>query len=283
MRNPIKRPVGPFLLLLAVTACGSPSDHPSRVPFSGAVNFRDVGGYTTTDGHQVRHDMLYRSDDLSELSRSDLERFSELGLKRVFDLRDKSEKTRNPDRLPDQDSIAVVEVAVRYPPLDRAESRRKILNGEVEDGHFQELMIEANRAFAVNYTAQWSKLLHDMALPNGAPVLIHCTDGKDRTGFAVALILRAVGVPEETIYEDYMLSNGFREHKVSFLAFLGSMGSLFRVPRSEIRPLLEVRREYLEAAFAAIDEEYGSFDAYLSKGLGFDEEALARLRAVMLE
>ena len=217
------------------------------------------------------------------MTRSDLNLLAELGLKRVFDLRGKSEKTRNPNRLPDQDSVAIVEVAVRYPPLDRAKSRRKILNGAVKNGHFQALMIDANRAFAVNYTAQWSKLLRDIARPDGAPALIHCTEGKDRTGFAVALILRAVGVPEETIFGDYMLSNDFRGQKISFVAFLASMGSLFRVPRSEIRPLLEVRREYLEAAFAAIDEKYGSFETYLEEGLGFDEQALARLRAIMLE
>ena len=190
---------------------------------------------------------------------------------------------RYPNRLPGKDDIRVVDVAVHYPPLDRAESRRKILGAEVEEGHFRALLIEANRDFVLNYTSQWSKILRDMADPYAAPSLIHCTEGKDRTGLAVALILRAVGVPDETIFEDYMLSNDFREHKISFLSFLASLGSLFRVSRSEIRPLLEVRREYLEAAFAAIDEEYGSFEAYLEKGLKLDEKTLDRLRLTLLE
>jgi protein-tyrosine phosphatase len=108
-------------------------------------------------------------------------------------------------------------------------------------------------------------------------------EGKDRTGLAVAFVLRTLGVPKETIIEDYLLSNQFLQNKIYWYSFLGSMGSLFRVPPSEIRPLLEVRREYLEAAFAAIDERYGSFEAYLHKGIGLDDDTIERLRIALLE
>ena len=253
------------------------------MPLSGAVNFRDVGGYATEDGRTVRHGVLFRSDDLSELNRDDLELLSDVGLKRIFDLRNPAEKARYPSRLPREHNIRVIEIAVRYPPLDRENSRRKILDAEVEEGHFHDLLVEANRDMALNYTSQWSKLMRDMADPDASPSLIHCTEGKDRTGFAVAIILRAVGVPDETIFEDFMLSNDFREHKIAYLSFLASMGSFFRVSRSEIRPLLEVRREYLEAAFEAIDERYGSFEAYLKEGLKLDAETLERLRLTLLE
>jgi protein-tyrosine phosphatase len=99
----------------------------------------------------------------------------------------------------------------------------------------------------------------------------------------VAVILRAVGVPPDVILEDYLLSNNRLEGRIDRLSFLASLGSLFRIPRSEIRPLLEVRQEYLEAAFAAIDEKYGSFDAYLEEGLGLNSDTLARLRYALLE
>ncbi len=83
--------------------------------------------------------------------------------------------------------------------------------------------------------------------------------------------------------EDYLLSNRFLQSRIDWYAFLGSLGSLFRVPQSEIRPLLEVRREYLEAAFAAIDEQYGSLTAYLREGLGLDIKTLNLLRLALLE
>jgi protein-tyrosine phosphatase len=272
-----------FLLLIALPACGAPPSHPNRVPLSGALNFRDVGGYASTDGRQVKRGVLYRSDDLADLSSQDLEMLAELGLRRVFDMRHESERLNKPNRLPGQDGIAVFEVPVYFPPLDRAESRRKILSAEVESGHFEQLLIEANRAFALDYTSQWHELVQGLTAPGALPALIHCVDGKDRTGFAVALILRAVGVPQEMVLEDYLLSNRFFQSRIDRYAFLGSLGSLFRLPSSEIRPLLEVRRAYLEAAFAAIDEQYGSFTAYLYEGLGLDARTLDLLRLALLE
>jgi protein-tyrosine phosphatase len=269
--------------LLALPACGSPPDHPNRVPLSEALNFRDVGGYAAMDGRRVKRGLLYRSDDLADLSNQDLEMLAELGLRRVFDMRHVNERLNKPDRLPDQNGVAVLEIPVYFPPLERTESRRKILDGEVEKGHFSELLIEANRAFALDFTSQWHELLQGLVAPDALPAVIHCVDGKDRTGFAVALILRAVGVPQETVLEDYLLSNQFLQSRINLYAFLGSLGSLFRVPRSEIRPLLEVRREYLEAAFAAIDEQYGSFTVYLHEGLGLDTKTLELLRFALLE
>ncbi len=283
--NALQRRLGAsaFLLLLALSACGSPPHHPNRVPFSGADNFRDVGGYAAKDGRRVKRGVLYRSDDLADLSSRDLEMLAELGLRRVFDVRYASERLNKPDRLPRQDSIAVFEIPVYFPPLDRTESRRKILDGEVEKGHFEQLLIEANQAFALDYTSQWNEILRGLTAPDALPALIHCVDGKDRTGFVVAVILRAVGVPQETVLEDYLLSNHFFQSRIGWYSFLGSLGSLFRVPSSEIRPLLEVRRAYLEAAFAAIDERYGSFTAYLQEGLGLDAKTLELLRLALLE
>lgn len=271
------------LLALALAACATPPDHPNRVALSGAANFRDVGGYATADGRRVKRGVLYRSDDLPDLGARDLEVVRELELKRIYDLRYDTEKTAYPSRLPSGNSIEVVEIPLYYPPLDRAESKRKILDAEVEDGHFHQLMIEGNRALALDYPGQWSEFLHGLAQPDSLPALVHCTDGKDRTGLAVAFVLRTVGVPRETVIEDYLLSNRFLANKIYWYSFLGSMGSLFRVPPSEIRPLLEVRREYLEAAFAAIDERHGSFEAYLHEGLGLDDDTIARLRIAFLE
>jgi protein-tyrosine phosphatase len=272
-----------LILLLSITACRSSATSTESALLWGAPNFRDVGGYTTSDGRQVKSGVLYRSDDLADLDSSDLEKFGKLGIRRVFDLRHDSERYGNPNRLPAQNNVKVVEIPVFYPPLDRRESRRKILSAEVENGHFRQLLIEANRAFALKFTPQWSDLMHDLIAPGSLPALVHCADGKDRTGFFIAVVLRALGVQQETVMKDFLLSNEQLESRIKRLSFLAFIGSMFRVSQSEIRPLMEVRQEYLEAAFAAIDEEYGSFDIYLEEALGLDAESLAQLRLALLE
>ena len=96
-------------------------------------------------------------------------------------------------------------IPIYYPPLDRAKTKHRILTADVEDGDFERLMVEANEAFPYEFREEWARLLRGLAEPDMLPAVIHCTDGKDRTGFAVALVLRALGVPEETVFEDYFL------------------------------------------------------------------------------
>ena len=244
-----------------------------------------AGGYETVAGQSVRTGVLYRSDSIAELNDGDLRVVSRLGLHTVFDLRHDGERAGAPPHAARRGDLGleIIEMPIYFPQLDRTESRRKILSADVEEGHFRSLLIAANRSYALDFTDEWSALLHRLAEPSDIPAVVHCVEGKDRTGFAIALVLRAVGVPHETVMEDYLLSNQFLGSRSDYLSFLASMGSLFRVPRSEIRDLLDVRPEYLQAAFDAMDERYGSFDAYLRDGLGMDDETLARLRTALLE
>lgn len=250
---------------------------------SAARNFRDLGGYATADGQHIKKGLLYRSDHLKKVSTEDVEAVAALGIKRVYDLRSEKEREKDPPTLPKIGSLEVVHLPIYYAPMDPALTRRKILRGEVEEGDFHQAMIESYRAYALDYRAQWSTLIIDLSDPSGLPALFHCTHGKDRTGVAVAITLRALGVPQETIMEDYLLSNKFWKTEADRQSCLASCASFFRTPRNEVRALLEVRPEYLDASFTAIDERYGSFDNYLDQGLGIDEPTLQRLRTALLE
>jgi protein-tyrosine phosphatase len=273
-----------LILVFALAGCAAPPpSHHSSVKMSAARNFRDLGGYATVDGQHIKEGLLYRSDHLKKVSTEDVEAVAALGIKRVYDLRSEKEREKDPPTLPKIGSLEVVHLPIYYAPLDPALTRRKILRGEVEEGDFHQAMIESYRAYALDYRAQWSTLIIDLSDPSGLPALFHCTHGKDRTGVAVAITLRALGVPQETVMEDYLLSNKFWESEASRLSCFASCASFFRTPRNEVRALLEVRPEYLDASFTAIDERYGSFDNYLDQGLGIDEQTLQRLRTVLLE
>jgi protein-tyrosine phosphatase len=285
IRIPQALPVLVVACILILLGCATaPPQHPSRVELAGARNLRDLGGYSTIDGRQIKKGMLYRSDHLKRVRMRHAEAVADLGVKTVYDLRTEKEREREPPRLAEVTSLEVVRLPVECELIDpRAVAQRIIWRGDVEEGDFQQLMIECYRNYALNYTSEWSSLLRDMAEPGGLPGLIHCTYGRDRTGVSVAIVLRSLGVPEETVLEDYLLSNTFWESEASRLSCFASCASLFRTPRSEVRALMEVRLEYLEAAFAAIDEKYGSFEGYLHEGLGVDDLTLQRLRSVLLE
>ncbi len=299
--------LGAVVLALGLMAgCTSRQDHPERMDFNGVSNFRDLGGHVTVDGRRVKQGVLFRSDHLDALDEADFETLRELGVKRVFDLRDAHEKDgaprftlRTPEKrvpvphraamteetaqiepnaMPSHYAIRVVHLPIYYPGLDRRESRRRVVEADPGPGGFEQTMIEANRAFALDYREEWSELLRSLANGDSLPAVIHCVEGKDRTGFAVALVLSALEVPREIIYADYLLSSELLDYRIRRYAFLAAFGSMFRLSKDDVRPLLEVRRQYLEAAFDAIDERYGSFDAYLRDGLGIDGWTLARLR-----
>ncbi len=284
IRNPKSLPALVVACLFILLGCATaPPQHPSRVELAGARNLRDLGGYSTIDGRQIKKGLLYRSDHLKRVSIRNAEAVAALGVKRVYDLRTERERERDPPRLAEVTSLEVVSLPVDCELIDPYAVARRILRGDVEEGDFQGLMLECYRNYALNYTSEWSSLLRDMAEPGGLPALIHCTYGRDRTGVSVAIVLRSLGVPEETVLEDYLLSNKFWESEASRLSCFASCASFFRTPRSEVRALMEVRPEYLEAAFAAIDEKYGSFEGYLYEGLGIDDVTLERLRSALLE
>jgi protein-tyrosine phosphatase len=273
--------IAAFLILLG---CAAAPQHPSRIEVAGSRNLRDLGGYRTMDGREIKKGLLYRSDHLGQISKGDLEKLPALGVKTVYDLRGEKEQETFPQRLPEIVPVKVVSLPIFYQGLDpRVTARRIVISGDVEDGEFHQLMIDAYRAYVLDFRSQWSTLLKGLAEPETPPALIHCTYGRDRTGVAVALILSSLGVPREKVMEDYLLSNKFWESKTDMYSCLANCASCFRTPRSEVRALMEVRPEYLQAVFLAIDEHYGSFDNYLDQGLGIDEQTLERLRTALLQ
>jgi len=125
--------------------------------------------------------------------------------------------------------------------------------------------------------------LRDLGDPANLPTLFHCTAGKDRTGFAAALVLLALDVPREAAMRDYLLTNDFTRAKMQRLLWTIRFATLFRADPEDLRPLFEARESYLSTAFAAIDETVGGIDAYLRDALGVDDALRARLRANLLE
>jgi protein-tyrosine phosphatase len=253
-----------------------------RLPLACCDNFRDLGGYETTDGRAVRWDRLYRTSDLSKLTRSDLEYLSQFDVKLVCDFRSDRERVASPDRTID-DAPKRLDLPVDQEGIDPEELRRKIRTGGMVALGVEQTMRDAYRSFVTDYSEEWAAMFQRLVREENLPTVVHCTAGKDRTGFASALVLLALGVSEETVFEDYLSTNYYQQDFFRFILRWVPLYSFFRTDPEDLLPLIEARREYLQAALDEMVARYGSIGAYLEQALGLDTEMRAKLEHHFLE
>ena len=274
-----------------LAACGSGDlyegmpEHVRRrhVVLEGAANFRDLGGYETEDGQTVKWGLFYRSDALADLTDADLEKVADLGIKLVCDFRAPAEKQADPDRLPAENPPQVAALEIGAENFMVKDLRERIQSGDLEGLDLRGMMIEGNRQFATKFYPQYAAMFERLIRPENLPALVHCTAGKDRAGFASAMILRVLGVPRETVMEDFLLTNHYTAQATDRQLFMIKVFSLFRTDTEALRPLFGVEPAYLQAAFDAIDSSYGDFDTYRRDALGLDDAELAAFRTYALE
>jgi protein-tyrosine phosphatase len=260
-----------------------------HIALQGAINVRDLGGYRTDKGRQVRYGQVFRADALGRLTDADVSELSSLDLRTVVDFRVPLEVQRDgTDRLPA--GVAAVSRPVNDLGLyDRIMtaigSKDPVTQQELlGDGKAEQLMRDIYRNFVSSpeNRRQFAGILRDLANHKQSPLLYHCTSGKDRTGWMSYLLLRAVGVPAETADKDYLLSNDFRAEADRRSREGLEKAGLMENPDLLI-PLQEVRKDYLDAALDQVEHDYGSLHGYLTEGLGLDTPTLAKLRSRLVK
>lgn len=248
---------------------------------SAAPNFRDAGGHRTADGRWVKMGLIYRSDQLDRMGSADLALLETLGFGTVADLRTQSERDREPDRIPQGADHIILDVAADAAGSLGGDMRQAM--AKIAAGEGAQMLIEANRDFVIQPSARaaYAALITKIALGD-APLVYHCTAGKDRTGWASAIILSLVGVPRETVMQDYLASNIYLAQKnQAILADARKSGAA--IDARHLEAVLTVRSEFIDAAFEEVDVRYGSFEDYARDGLGLDADIVDRLRARLLD
>ncbi|MBR0990393.1 tyrosine-protein phosphatase [Bradyrhizobium japonicum] len=229
------------------------SESPARhLALQGASNFRDLGGYPTTDGRTTRWRHIFRSNHLGLLTADDIEIIRALGVRSAFDFRGVEERAAG--------VCAVSEITVHSLPIEPsvvAALRAELARGALTAPVALELMRESYRNYVRHHTNSFRSLFGHL-LEDRAPLVIHCTAGKDRTGFASALILHALGVPDDIIAEDYLLTNRHYRRDATAATDL---------PEDVRNAIGSVEASYLAAAFEAIGQDYGDLETYLRDGL----------------
>ncbi len=246
------------------------SEVPARhLNLVGASNFRDLGGYPARNGSRIRWRQIFRSNHLGHLTDSDIEVVRGLGVRSAFDFRGSVERA--------EALCGLAEITVHSLPVEPtvvAALRAIAASGTpLSTVHATEVMRDSYRNY-VQQNTQRFRTLFEHLLEDRAPLVIHCTAGKDRTGFACALILHTLGVPDPVISEDYLLTNRFYRRDPS-------SGS--DLPDDVKQVLGSVQASFLGAAFEAIDAHYGDLENYLRDGLGLGAAERAKLEARYLE
>jgi len=243
------------------------------LPMDGSHNTRELGGYKTTDGKTIKWGKLFRSDKLSDISKTDQAYLQNLGIKKIVDFRSEQEKAEDPNIIPT--GISYVEMPISVDGAMRSKIEA-VLKGET-DREVQSFLIDANKEFVTNYADVYENFLRGL-IDEDAPTLFHCTAGKDRAGFAAAITLIALGVSKEDVINDYMKTNAFTQERIEEILGQIELMSLYQSDVEILRPLLGVEQIYIETAFKTAEDKYGSLENFIRDGLNISDEDIQKLR-----
>lgn len=248
------------------------------IPLEGASNFRDLGGYQTTDGRTVRRGLIYRAGSLARLTDADHAKLTALGLKYVCDLRSDQEVRNLPDRLPQgvrHEHLAIFNENESRVGVKALLFRRHELDRVIAESYTDFMLKEKPQVFGA--------ALRRLADPANLPAVFHCTAGKDRTGIVAALLLMLLGVPDETIIADYSLTNLFYPQIRAATEPLADRLKPLRLTIDDLQPLMTADPVNMREMLAFIRREYGGIEGYLTGPAGLEPAILETLRTLFLE
>ena len=244
--------------------------------FERLKNTRDLGGLVMKDGRTIRPGMLIRSSHLSIAPARDLALLEEV-VGEIVDFRTMKEQEVHPDPVIGKavhHAMPVLENMTagitREEEADRSEIETYLLDPEGARRH----MMENYQLFVTSPHAQqcYSRFVKLLEKPREKALLWHCTAGKDRAGFAAAIVLEILGAGRETILEDYMKTNAGLAREIEWIyPMIGKQaGGMTDVMRKSLDYMFLAHKEYLLEAYSAAEEHFGGMDRYIEKALGVD-------------
>lgn len=254
----------------------------SVIPIKNGINFRDLGGIKTKDGRQVRSGMLYRAGEFSRLTEDEKKFLSdELKLHYVLDYRDQHEIDHHPDNLwADSHYINVPANPLNNEITASLTSDLKNDITVLKKYSPHEFMLKLYQLLPFNNLA-YQTLISTLFKANGRPLVQHCAVGKDRTGIGVALVLFALGVSEEVVMQDYLLTEQclqtFREQTLN-----QQKSQLTPEEFEKQKAIFATKKEYLSAAITAIKERYNTIDNWLAQEYDLDQKNREILQNIYL-
>ncbi|WP_148550625.1 tyrosine-protein phosphatase [Paraclostridium bifermentans] len=244
------------------------------------INFRDIGGCKSSDGRVVKEGLFFRSANLVNLSKNDLQMLKDLNIKTIFDFRDESERLSSPSDIVENINY------IRIPAMPQLKSNiaqlgsiKEMMENMFDKNNAFELLKEAYYNLPVNNPA-YKELVKLMQNDSSLPILMHCTAGKDRTGVGSAIILMILGVNRSSIVEDYLKSN--QSAKDSINEILSVQPELKNVPKDKLKYIFGVNETYINEVFKRIDTDFESTEDYLLKEFNLTKDDIKNLQSKYL-
>jgi len=255
------------------------------IKLEGAPNFRDLGGHLTKDGRQVAFGRVYRSGGFENATASDLATIKGLNIRFICDLRNLAERTHSLRRWPAGPAPALYNMDVNTEALLKHEVFADILSSEPTPSGAHKAMRKSYAALPNGFAPHLRTFFAHMANRENLPAVIHCHSGKDRTGFLSAVLLSALDVPVDSIYEDYRRTAQMQNVEATIDHFLQNFGQHINqsLDRRVAMAVADAHPDYLAAAFKAVAADYGSMENYLEKVGGLDVPARMRLHQALLD
>ncbi|WP_271952258.1 tyrosine-protein phosphatase [Ruegeria faecimaris] len=260
----------------------------------GQPNFRDLGGYETTEGLQIQEGMVFRSGELPRTTDNDLATLERLGVRTVVNfLTDGEIEYRGADRLPE--GVREINLPITGDVNGIPDAANKLVEAR-KTGDFRSFPPEFNplvheELVSGTADAQYAELFKILSDESNYPVVFHCSHGIHRTGTAAALVLSALGVPWHTVREDYLLSNDYRAEEVApRIVELNNLAKEIDMSADERNANAEaigafylLEPEYIDASREAAEARFGSVDNYIRQGLKQSEAELESMRSILLK
>ena len=244
-------------------------------------NFRDLGGLSADSGARLRVGRVFRAEAVLDPRPDDAALLAAKSIRLVIDLRSSGECGRAPNRFWSGQGAECLNMDLMA-NLDVASDPWRAMREDAS-------VCGADRAMHALYGGLPQAALSHAAIflgrvaDGGTPVLVHCTAGKDRTGFMIAMLLAALGAAQDAILDDYLLSAS-RKTGAAREATRAMVASHLwhELAEDALDTMMGVKPSYLAASFAAIEEQFGGIDSYLLQ-LGIDANRRKDLRLHLLE
>jgi len=233
-----------------------------------------------TDGGRItKWETVYRSGSPAGLTEADQAELTRRGIRTVCDFRTNEERESEPN------PFVAGNDAVTYWTRDLAEGMSNFhtaLTGPDSGPETSRaVLIASYKSMPETYAESFAQMFRFLA-EGQTPLAFNCTAGKDRTGIASALLLTVLGVPRETVIADYALTDKIVDYRAQMEEGAQSNPSyafLMELPWETVAPLVASDPAYLESAFTAIEQEYGSVDSFIETRLGVTPDMKTAIRA----